>query len=269
MAERFQDKDNRPAAAPGSVPPADTKKFPGVVLILPVLLILGIGAMIYRGQHDTKVEGTPVLGTEATGVQRSGKGGVETPQSKSFDTLNTNATNPAANIPGAAMPNSTHSDNTNTPAPDPVKASGAVPSENAGASPTPAAGSGETASALPGNPEFRDLKGFGAVHDRSAYIGRKAKLTNVKVRKVVSDRGFFVGSDDTDQVLVFLDRALNDGKTEQHVQIQAGQTVSLDGDLKAVPTQEVLNEQYEFKGKDYSDLQKQSVYLHAKKVQFK
>ena len=260
MAERYEDK--KPPMAPASDIVNDptgrsNKGFPAWVYALPVLLILLIGGAIYSASKNRTSDTTPVAGTQNTSLQSNGSGGVTTPQSKSFDTQNTNATNPAAN---------TTADSTATPT-DP-NAVASTPTGGPGSQATPTNALNDPSKAVD-DKEITDLMAFGAATDRAPFAGRNAKLTDVTVRKTVTGRGFYVGTSDQDQMLVFLDTSVDKKGLDKATTVTEGQKVSVTGTLEPVPTQEVLSQQYAFTGKDYDDLKKQSVYLHAMRIQFK
>lgn len=122
---------------------------------------------------------------------------------------------------------------------------------------------------VPGVP-LSDVIGFAAATDPLTFVGRKAKLTNVVVQKVVTDRAFFVGATPQQQMLVLLDKGMDAGASGANkVTIAAGQPVSLIGVVEALPTQEAVNQQYQVSGADYAAIQDQKAYLHATVAQQK
>ncbi len=264
MAERFQDKNDDVIPVVTKTTPVVTENKSAFPIWLPILLVVlaigGLGyAMTHRGQDETAAANpsrTPVESTmrpgAANAVPTSPNATTTTPETTTANTPTSGATTGGT----AGTPATTTDPNV--------------------AANTPASGPGSEANPATNDPgkvvddkEVTDIMAFGAAPDRAIFAGRNAKLTNVNVRSVVSNRGFYVGTSDKDQMLVFLDTSVIKKGTELADQVKVGQIVSVMGSLEPVPAQEVMNQQYAFKGKDYEDLKKQSVYLHAMKIQFK
>ena len=122
---------------------------------------------------------------------------------------------------------------------------------------------------VPGEP-LSDVAVYAAAADPTTLIGRKAKLTNVVVQKVITDRAFFVGPTAQQQMLVLLDKGMDAGASGgKKVTITSGQPVSLIGVVEALPTQEAVNQTYGVSAADYGTLQSQKAYLHATVAQQK
>ena len=267
MAEQYQDKKDDATPVATRTTPVVTENRPAFPVWLPLLIgavvIGGIGYSLTRHKEEavppTTPNRVPVESTmrpgAANAVPNSPNATTTTPETTTANTPNSGATTGTPGMAGS----------TGSPTLDP----------NAAAN-NPAGSPGSEANPATNDPgkvvddkEVTDLMAFGAATDRAIFAGRNAKLTNVNVRSVVSNRGFYVGTSDKDQMLVFLDTSVIKKGTELADQVKVGQIVSVTGGLEPVPTQEVMNQQYAFKGKDYEDLKKQSVYLHAMKIQFK
>ncbi len=176
---------------------------------------------------------------------------------------------------------------------NPVPAAAPATPAAAPVTPTPAAGTpSATATPTPGQdikihkgtdittarPEQASVPGvplssvilFAAGTDPLTLVGRNAKLTNVPVQKVLSDRAFFVGPTPQQQMLVLLDKGMDAGATTpSKVTIAAGQPVSLVGIVEKMPTQEAISQQYQITGANYTAIQDQKSYLHATVAQQK
>ena len=180
-----------------------------------------------------------------------------------------------------------HSTNVTTAAPDssgqsaapaPVTATASTPGDSAANTP-PAAdakvfsgkdiATGGTAAASAQGEPLSDVTQLTGAADRAALIGRKVKLTDAKVLRVVTDRVYFVGNSDQQQVLVLLDKDMNAGAGPQRVKVMPNGVVSLTGVLEAVPTPEIVQEQYGLSKANFDAIGKQDVYLHATVVQKK
>lgn len=122
---------------------------------------------------------------------------------------------------------------------------------------------------VPGVP-LSDVVPFATATDPLTFVGRRAKLTNVSVQKVLSDRAFFVGPTAQQQMLVLLDKGMDAGASGGNkVTIAAGQPVSLIGVVEKMPTQEAIGQQYQISGANYTAIQDQKAYLHATVAQQK
>lgn len=121
----------------------------------------------------------------------------------------------------------------------------------------------------PGEP-LSDVVAYATAADATTFIGRKAKLTNVQVQKVITDRAFFVGPTSDQEMLVLLDKGMDAGASAgKKVMIAVDQPVSLVGVVEALPTQEAINQTYGVSATDYAALQSQKAYLHATVAQQK
>ena len=115
-----------------------------------------------------------------------------------------------------------------------------------------------------------NVETFASTPDPTTLIGERAKLINVPVQQVLSDRAFFVGPSAGQRMLVLLDKGMNAGAAAgSKVTIAAGQPVSLTGVVEKMPTQEAISQEYKISGGDYAAIQDQKAYLHATVAQQK
>lgn len=122
---------------------------------------------------------------------------------------------------------------------------------------------------VPGVP-LSDVNALTAAADPLVLAGQRAKLTNVVVRRVISDRAFFIGPSDTQEMLVLLDKGMDAGTSSAaKVTITAGQPVSLVGVIEKLPTPEALSQTYALSGDNLTALASQKAYLHATVAQQK
>ncbi len=128
---------------------------------------------------------------------------------------------------------------------------------------------GSTAAASSQGEPLSDVTQFTGATDRATLIGRKVKLTNVKVLRVITDRAYFVGGSDEQKMLVLLDKGMDAGAGPQRVNIEPGGTVSLTGVLEKVPNPEIAQEQYGLSKPNFDAIGKEDVYLHATVAQKK
>ena len=166
------------------------------------------------------------------------------------------------------------------PAPIPGAPAAAPSSSEAGATPiatknikihegTDIATAKPAQSSIPGV-LLSDVAVFAATPDPAALIGERAKLINVPVQQVLSDRTFFVGPSAGQRMLVLLDKGMDAGSAAGNkVTIAAGQPVSLTGIVTKMPTQEAIRQEYKISGGNYAVIEAQKAYLHATVVQQK
>lgn len=122
---------------------------------------------------------------------------------------------------------------------------------------------------VPGVP-LSNVETFASTPDPTTLVGERAKLINVPVQQVLSDRAFFVGPSAQQRMLVLLDKGMDAGAASGNkVTIAAGQTVSLTGIVAKMPTQEAIGQQYQISGDNYTAIQDQKAYLHATVAQQK
>ena len=115
-----------------------------------------------------------------------------------------------------------------------------------------------------------DVVPFATATDPMTFVGRRAKLTNVPVQKVLSNRVFFVGPTAQQQMLVLLDKTMDAGTNgASKVTIASGKPVSLVGVVEKMPAQDELSQKYQISGADYTAIQDQKAYLHATVAQEK
>jgi hypothetical protein len=105
--------------------------------------------------------------------------------------------------------------------------------------------------------------------NRSTLIGKRVNFKDVKVLSVVGDRTFYVGSDNTHRVLVVLEEEKTPNTaTEGKVDVNAGQTVSFNGNVMKMPSVEEADQRF---GKlmdkaEFNNLKNQQVYVRTNKV---
>lgn len=107
---------------------------------------------------------------------------------------------------------------------------------------------------------------FAETADKPSLIGREVYLENVPVARVLSDRMFTVVSGNT-EFYALLDSALDSaGGNESNVVVKAGQSRSLVGTFKDVPSADLKEEQatdLPLDSQEYKQVQNEQVYLHV------
>ena len=122
--------------------------------------------------------------------------------------------------------------------------------------------------ALNSGPAITDTNFFAGVNDKMTLVGREAKISSVRVNRVLSDRVFTVKSGSS-EMFVMLDENLDSpGGKESQIRMKPGQNVNLGGSFRAIPTAEVKNESQnsDLSQKEYAQMKGQRVYLHASSV---
>lgn len=99
------------------------------------------------------------------------------------------------------------------------------------------------------------------------WTDRRAELTKVDVIDVISDRVFWVGKGPNQRVLVVLDEQVtSQTKVEAQYNIEPGMTLSVFGQLAALPISADLRAALHLDEQTRSKLDKGDVYLFAQKV---
>ena len=78
-----------------------------------------------------------------------------------------------------------------------------------------------------------------------------------------------VGSGNNERLLVVLDEALDAGGTEKALDINAGQTLTMSGLLRPMPSAADAQKQWGLSAAEVEPLRNQQVYLQASQVQIK
>ena len=99
--------------------------------------------------------------------------------------------------------------------------------------------------------------------DRPRLAGRRVQLKDVKVRSVVSDRGFWVGPSDDRRLFVRLDEKLDKGAMERKLDVDKGQSRTITGVIREVPGAEEIQRQWGLDASEAAALKNERVYLHA------
>lgn len=150
----------------------------------------------------------------------------------------------------------------NTAAPD---AQGAT--NNAGQGTTGNAGQGTTDNAgqAAAGAGLTDMLVVVNDQNQQQYVGQTASFANVQVQSVVGDRGFWVGPSAEQQLFVVIDEA-NAGQSENRVQVQQGQNLTLSGVIEQLPPIDQAPAEWGLDASNSAALANQQVYLHARQV---
>lgn len=146
-----------------------------------------------------------------------------------------------------------------TPDPDP-----GMPYASAGAS---GAVPDEAVSAAVEDPYIRTVPQLLLVVNTTHWTERRAELMNVEVIDVISDKVFWVGQGPQQRALVVLDEQATPGTAvEGHYNIEPGMTVSVFGELAALPISADRRAALNLDKQTLSALDKGEVYLFAQKI---
>jgi hypothetical protein len=74
-----------------------------------------------------------------------------------------------------------------------------------------------------------DVVVIASAPDQQSLVNRQVQFANVPVQSVIGDRTFWVGSGNDQRLLVVLDEALDSGNTERALDVNAGQTLTMNG----------------------------------------
>lgn len=114
-----------------------------------------------------------------------------------------------------------------------------------------------------------DVLVVATTQDQQSLVNRQVQLTNTPVQSVTGDRTFWVGPSNTQQMLVVLDEALDSGSTEKRLDVNAGQTLTINGLLRPMPNTADAQKQWGLSAAEAEALKSQKVYLQASQIQQK
>ncbi len=132
-------------------------------------------------------------------------------------------------------------------------------------SPTPAASPSPNV-ATDGLP-ITDLATVVTTPDQQSLVNKQVQLTNAPVQSVVGDRTFWVGPSNTQQLLVVLDEALDSSRIDKKLDINTGQTLTIDGLIRPLPSIQEAQKQWGLSATEAQALKNQKVYLQAQEVE--
>lgn len=114
-----------------------------------------------------------------------------------------------------------------------------------------------------------DVVVIASAPDQQSLVNRQVQFANVPVESVIGDRTFWVGSGNNERLLVVLDEALDSGNTEKALDINAGQTLTMNGIVRRMPNAADAQKQWGLSAAEADSLKNQRVYLQASQVQNK
>ena len=114
-----------------------------------------------------------------------------------------------------------------------------------------------------------DVVVIASAPDQQSLVNRQVQFANVPVQSVIGDRTFWVGSGNDQRLLVVLDEALDSGNTERALDVNAGQTLTMNGIVRRMPSAADAQKQWGLSAAEANSLKNQRVYLQASQVQTK
>ncbi|MCP9496306.1 MAG: hypothetical protein MSG64_17830 [Pyrinomonadaceae bacterium MAG19_C2-C3] len=103
--------------------------------------------------------------------------------------------------------------------------------------------------------------------DRTPLVGRRVRFTDVKVQKMVGDRGFFIGANDNQRFFVRLTKPLDTGRAESIVNVNQGQVRTLGGVIRQLPDIAEVRGQWGLNAQEITALERDRVYLEADTIE--
>lgn len=105
------------------------------------------------------------------------------------------------------------------------------------------------------------------VPERVPLIGRRVALADMRVQTVTGARTFWVGPDPERQLFVVLDSSAVVDPAQQTVNVEPGQTVSVTGVLRALPTDLAgVAQTWSLSDANQATLRREQVYLAADSI---
>lgn len=103
--------------------------------------------------------------------------------------------------------------------------------------------------------------------DRTPLIGRRVLFNDVKVQRVVGDRGFFIGPNNNQRLFVRLTKPLDTGRAETIVNVNEGQVRTLGGVIRQLPSSSEVRQQWGLSAQEATALERDRVYLEAETIE--
>lgn len=129
---------------------------------------------------------------------------------------------------------------------------------------------GETASPAgetpAGSPVVGDVLLIIDAPDPASLVGSRVELTDVEVQSVVGDTTFWVGPSQDRQVLVVLEEDESAGPVEGQVDVEEGQTVSLTGVVREMPSTDEAMQRWQLSDDAAQALEGEDVFIRAQRV---
>lgn len=120
--------------------------------------------------------------------------------------------------------------------------------------------------AAPGTP-VADLLIIVDAPEPTDLVGRRVELTGVEVQSVVGDTTFWVGPSADQQVLVVLEEDESAGPVEGQVDVEAGQTVSITGIVRELPSVDDAKQRWQLSDDAAAELEGEEVFVRAQRVE--
>lgn len=121
----------------------------------------------------------------------------------------------------------------------------------------------------PATAPITDVVVIASAPDQQSLVNRQVQFANVPVESVIGDRTFWVGSGNNERLLVVLDEALDSGSNEKALAVKAGQTLTMNGIVRKMPSAADAEKQWGLSAAEADSLKNQRVYLQASQVQNK
>lgn len=115
------------------------------------------------------------------------------------------------------------------------------------------------------NQPLTDLSAIISAQNKQSLVGRRVQLDDVKVQKVIGERGFWLGEADN-RMFARLDQRLNQGSAEWDVVIKDGQTRTLTGELRELPSMDEIRGWGLVSEADAKTLQDRGYYIHVESL---
>lgn len=107
-----------------------------------------------------------------------------------------------------------------------------------------------------------DVRTIITEQDKQFLVGRRVRLREAGVRSVINDQSFLLGPSNARQVFAVLE-----GDQAQGAGVTAGETLSVDGEIKQLPSTEDARQRFGVTETEAALLQSQEIYLSVDKLE--
>ena len=136
-----------------------------------------------------------------------------------------------------------------------------IPTQTVVVTPTPGGANNGTVSE-----PIADVGIIARTPNQQSLANKQVQLTNVTAQSVVGDRTFWVGSNNVRQLFVVLSPPLDAGNAENRIVVKPGQTLSVSGVLKPMPSPQQAETEWGLSAEEVQAIGNQTLYLQANQI---
>ncbi|CAA9442249.1 MAG: hypothetical protein AVDCRST_MAG28-512 [uncultured Rubrobacteraceae bacterium] len=123
-------------------------------------------------------------------------------------------------------------------------------------------GTNKSSSTVATGEAITDVRTIITEQDKQFLVGRRVRLREAGVRSVINAQSFLLGPSDTRQIFAVLE-----GEQAQGAGVTAGETLSVDGEIRQLPSTEDARQRFGVTETEAALLQSQEIYLSVDRLE--